>query len=118
VYRLYLYTAGDRAIQQAKINELHVQRYFDAVWLTDRKSTPDLQCHLHAHAIDPAISWSVGNSPRSDINVGVGVGLRCIWVQNTSWEFEQEPVLPGAVWTAATLDDVLSIVMRIDHVSV
>ena len=47
-------------------------------------------------ALDPARSWMVGNSPRSDVNAALAAGLNAVYVPHPStWSLELQELADG-----------------------
>ncbi len=46
--------------------------------------------------LDPAYSFMIGNSPRSDINPAIAAGLRAVFIPHPhTWELEHEEINSG-----------------------
>jgi putative hydrolase of the HAD superfamily len=44
--------------------------------------------------LDPARTWMIGNSPRSDINPALAAGLNAVFIPHQhTWRLEQEEVV-------------------------
>jgi putative hydrolase of the HAD superfamily len=87
-YRLFLFTAGDKEIQQWKLRDVNIGGNFEAVEIPSRKTIESLRKLLIKHCIDPKRTWMVGNSWASDIDPALKLGLRAIWVQSKSWSYD------------------------------
>jgi len=109
-YRLYLYTAGNRGVQEKKIKELGISEYFEKIYILDQKSEAELQRILLEQRLEASSTLMVGNSVRSDINPALRVGLPCIWLRSHSWEYDEAELLSGQVRQLDTLKDILSII--------
>lgn len=96
-YRLYLYTGGDPYIQQRKLEYLKLAKYFEAIYIRERKNEAELQNILHEQDLDPKKTWMIGNSLRSDINPALKLGLKCIWVRSSCWEYDAEPLIAPSI---------------------
>ena len=89
---LILFTKGDRQIQEKRIKDSGLGALFDHIHITPDKSQSRLSGILDAHSLDAQLTWSVGNSARSDINPALGLGIHAIWIPRTTWSFEEEPI--------------------------
>ena len=96
-----LYTqSGDAAYQFSCIRDcgvLDVVQH-ERVRITDRKTNEQFAAVLQEFAIDdPASTWMIGNSMRSDINPALASGANAILVeQDEPWEFDVvDPVHEG-----------------------
>jgi putative hydrolase of the HAD superfamily len=98
-YQLVLLTKGDRAVQQWRIDESGLRTCFQRVFIRSEKDKPEFLAVLRLMRIAPSSSWSIGNSPRSDINPAIDVGMNAICVPAHVWEYEQEmaDLRPGAL---------------------
>jgi putative hydrolase of the HAD superfamily len=49
------------------------------------------------HKIVKAHGWMIGNSPRSDINPAMQIGLNAVYIPHQhTWQLEHEPVVSGS----------------------
>jgi putative hydrolase of the HAD superfamily len=94
-FRMILFTKGDLAEQQRKVDRSGVARYFDHIELTREKDRRAYTRLIERYRLDPAKTWMVGNSPRSDINPALQVGLHAILIPHPrTWELEHDEVHP------------------------
>lgn len=110
-FDLYLYTGGEESEQKDKARNLGLYDFFSAIECPEQKTEIELQNFLNRYCLSPSTTWLVGNSPRSDINPGLKIGLRCIWFNSESWIFDSEPILNGEVWEVHQLLDILPILI-------
>lgn len=108
-YNLILYTAGDEEVQWSRIQKSGLLQYFDNVCVTARKDQAAFQMLIEKYGLDVKHTWMIGNSVRSDINPALAQNVRCIWVNSHSWHYEEERLLPGAVWKADSLEEIPNI---------
>lgn len=91
--RLILLTKGDPCVQQGKIDRSGLAHYFEAVYIVPEKGPEALQTLLNHHGLNPRRTWMVGNSPRSDINPALAVGIGAIYIPYAMpWSFEETPI--------------------------
>jgi putative hydrolase of the HAD superfamily len=91
--RLVLVTKGDPDEQTRKVQCSGLARYFESVEVVREKDEATYRELVDRLALDPAHTWMVGNSPKSDINPALAAGLRAILVPHPhTWELEVEDV--------------------------
>jgi putative hydrolase of the HAD superfamily len=90
-HRLLLVTKGDTVEQTDKLHRSGLAQFFSAVEVLAEKNTPAYLDIIARHALDPANTWMIGNSPKSDINPSLKAGLNAIFIpHNSTWVLEQE----------------------------
>jgi putative hydrolase of the HAD superfamily len=95
-YRLILFTKGDPEEQRDKVERSGAVAYFHHVEITSEKRAADYRRLLAAHSLDCELTWMVGNSPRSDINPALEVGMGAVYIPHpNTWSLEHEEVRPG-----------------------
>jgi putative hydrolase of the HAD superfamily len=95
-HRLILFTKGEPAEQAAKVERSGLQGFFEAIEIVPEKDAATYNGLVNKHKIVKSHGWMVGNSPRSDINPAVRVGLNAVYIPHANtWEMEHEPVLSG-----------------------
>lgn len=96
-HRLLLFTKGEAAEQAAKVERSGLQAFFEAIEIVMEKDTATYSALVNKHKVVKSHGWMVGNSPRSDINPAMQVGLNAVYIphQNT-WDLEQETVISGS----------------------
>lgn len=92
-FSIYLYTGGDPDVQTSKIQELELTQYFKAIYICDRKTEIELKNILEEQSLNVDRVWMIGNSLKSDINPALRLGVKCIWVQSHTWEYDNEVLL-------------------------
>ena len=112
-YRLYLYTSGDPYIQRRKLKYLKLAKYFEAIYIRERKNEAELQDILHEQNLDPKKTWMIGNSLRSDINPALKLGLKCIWVRSSCWEYDTELPITSDILQVNSLQELPKIIKGI-----
>ena len=96
-HRLILFTKGEPAEQAAKVERSGLQGYFEAIEIVAEKSIATYEGLVNQHRIVKSQGWMVGNSPRSDINPALQVGLNAVFIPHAAtWELEQTEVVAGA----------------------
>ncbi|GAC1676712.1 MAG: HAD family hydrolase [Candidatus Acidiferrum sp.] len=95
-HRLILFTKGEPAEQAAKVERSGLQGFFEAIEIVPEKDTATYSGLVHKHKIVKAHGWMIGNSPRSDINPAMSVGLNAVYIPHQhTWQLEHEPVMSG-----------------------
>ncbi len=86
---LLMLTKGDVEEQQRKIESSALAPFFRDIHIVPDKD-PDTYRKLVAdHDLDPARSWMIGNSPRSDILPARAAGMNAVYIPNANtWELE------------------------------
>jgi putative hydrolase of the HAD superfamily len=96
-HRLILFTKGDREEQRDKVERSGALVYFHHVEITGEKRPDDYRRLVFSHGLDRDESWMVGNSPRSDINPALEVGLGAVYIPHpNTWSLEHEEVRPSS----------------------
>ena len=90
-HRLILVTKGDDLEQREKLSQSGLAPLFTAVEVLTEK-TPDAYRELTLrHACNPAFTWMIGNSPKSDINPALAAGLHAVFIPHSdTWILEHE----------------------------
>ena len=92
-HRLILFTKGELDEQRYKVARSGVEAFFHEVEVTGEKKAEDYHRLVERHAIVRDESWMVGNSPRSDINPALDVGLGAVYIPHeNTWTLEHEDV--------------------------
>jgi len=91
-FRLLLVTKGEVRRQTQLVSDLGLEKYFDRVVIVDGTHAKDYSGVISDLGVGPSDVWVIGNSPRSDINPALKLGLKCIWFAGRSWLFEEEAV--------------------------
>jgi putative hydrolase of the HAD superfamily len=95
-YRLILFTKGDHSEQSDKVERSGAVEFFHEVEVTGEKRPEDYRRLMATHSIDRGVSWMVGNSPRSDVNPALDVGLGAVYIPHPqTWSLEHEEVRPA-----------------------
>lgn len=96
---LYLVTKGHPEEQRAKIDRSGIANRFVAAIVVDDKTVDTYRDIVREHRLDPATTWMIGNSIRSDVNPAIRAGLKAIFVPHPdTWHMEHEELDdPGGV---------------------
>jgi putative hydrolase of the HAD superfamily len=95
-HRLLLFTKGQRDEQLRKLERSGLAPRFSVVQVTAEKDTAAYRMLIETARLEPAYSYMIGNSPRSDINPAVKAGLRAVFIPHPhTWELEHEAIDHG-----------------------
>lgn len=93
--RLILFTKGDHQEQSDKVRRSGATSLFHHVEVTGEKSPGDYEMLVKRHEIELRSSWMIGNSPRSDVNPALEIGLGAVYIPHPrTWSLEHEDVQP------------------------
>lgn len=113
-YRLALLTAGEPEVQRARLAHFGREHYFAEVRIVERKDVATIARLLLDVGADPARSWMVGDSLKSDIVPAVGAGLNAVHLDVANWR-EVEAAgssLPGRAHVARTLREAADLILQ------
>ncbi|CAM3868052.1 HAD family hydrolase [Cohnella lubricantis] len=110
-HQLHLYTGGDIAVQQRKIERMNLERYFqDRIYIRMHKNTDALKGILNDGRFDKNHTWMIGNSLRTDVLPALECGLHAIYLKREDeWKFNilnVDTPPRGALLTLTELADV------------
>jgi putative hydrolase of the HAD superfamily len=92
-HTVILVTKGDHEEQHGKLQRSGLADHFHHVEVLREKHTAAYETLLHRYDCDPAHSWMIGNSPRSDTNPALAAGMHAVYLPHPStWVLEREPV--------------------------
>ncbi|MES2390065.1 MAG: HAD family hydrolase [Acidobacteriota bacterium] len=96
-HRLLIVTKGNLEEQTGKVERSGLHGLFEAVEVLAEKNADAYRSLAHRHRCDPANTWMIGNSPKSDINPSLAAGLNAIFIPHDfTWVLEHETVdAPG-----------------------
>jgi len=109
-HRLGLVTRGDPADQWAKIDGSGLRDRFAHIAVVPSKVEATYRGLVADWGLDPARTWMIGNSPRSDILPARAAGLRAVLVTHaTTWRLEVVDLDPAdeGVTVVARFGDLL-----------
>jgi putative hydrolase of the HAD superfamily len=95
-HALLMLTKGDPEEQRRKIDASRLAHHFRAIEIVEEKDTRTYRGFLEAHAIAPAGSWMIGNSPKSDILPARQAGMSAVFIPNDhTWALEHSELDPA-----------------------
>ena len=88
-HRLTLCTKGHTEEQLLKFNRSALGEHFHGVKVVREKNTDAYREIVEAEGMDPARTWMIGNSPKSDIHPALEAGLGAVLVPHErTWRLE------------------------------
>jgi putative hydrolase of the HAD superfamily len=110
---LILFTKGHPEEQRLKIDRSPVGRYFRHLEIVREKDVAAYQELTSRHGLPAAMTWMVGNSPKSDINPALEAGLNAVFVPHErTWALEKTELRtpgPGHLHIVETFADLRKI---------
>src|SRR5437588_40652 len=92
-HTLTLFTKGHKEEQRLKVERSGLERAFHHTVITHEKDLDAYRSLVQTYGFDPARTWMIGNSPRSDINASLAAGLRAVFIPHErTWSLEQQEV--------------------------
>ncbi len=92
-HELMLLTKGAVEEQKLKVERSGIEQYFSRVTIVEEKDVATYQKLVQELQVEPTLTWMIGNSPRSDINPALAVGLNAVYVPHPhTWHLEHEEV--------------------------
>jgi putative hydrolase of the HAD superfamily len=90
-HRLILVTKGAVPEQSGKIERSGLKQFFNETEIVPEKNSACYEALVEKHAIEHASAWMIGNSPKSDINPALAVGLNAVFIPHgDTWILEHE----------------------------
>jgi putative hydrolase of the HAD superfamily len=77
-----------------KVERSGLAGHFDRVLVTPEKDVPAYAALVARHGFEPALTWMVGNSPKSDVNPPLAAGLGAVFIPHPqTWSLEVVEVI-------------------------
>lgn len=116
-HELHLYTGGEAAIQQNKIDRMNLQRYFGKrIYVRQHKNRDALERILNDGGFDRSATWMIGNSLRTDVMPALQCGIHSVYLkQEVEWKYNMVPIEAtpsGAFLTLKALSEVPAAIHR------
>jgi putative hydrolase of the HAD superfamily len=87
---LTLFTKGHPEEQKLKVDRSGLAMYFGHTAIVKEKDASAYSELVRERGLDPARTWMVGNSPKSDINPALAAGLNAVYVPHErTWHLEK-----------------------------
>ncbi len=93
-HRLILLTKGHEEEQRLKIENSGLGNYFKHTLIVEEKDVQTYARLVEELELDAPNTWMIGNSPKSDINPAMSVGLNVVFIPHPhTWRLEQQEIL-------------------------
>lgn len=93
-HHLILMTKGNITEQSGKVERSGLRNFFSAVEIVAEKDPPTFASVVEKYGLAKAHTWMVGNSPKSDINPALAIGLNAVFIpHDMTWILEQDDVM-------------------------
>ena len=112
-HTMAILTKGNLEEQELKVERSGLVHYFAHVNVVVEKDVETYRRLAESHGWNPATTWMIGNSPKSDINPALAAGLNAVYIPHSStWSFEHqdlaEPDDPGRFMTLRRFAELLA----------
>jgi len=111
-HELTLFTKGDPAEQNRKIDVSGLRPLFAHCEIVKEKNAPAYQDLVRARSFDSGRTWMIGNSPKSDINPALEAGIGAVFVPHErTWSLEREQIrnCDGRLFVVNRFSDLLEL---------
>jgi putative hydrolase of the HAD superfamily len=93
---LTLFTKGHPEEQKLKIDRSGLGVYFGHTAIVKEKDASSYRQLVAEREMDPARTWMIGNSPKSDVNPALAAGLNAVYVPHArTWHLERTELDSG-----------------------
>lgn len=93
---LTLLTKGHPEEQRLKIDRSGLGSRFRHAAVVPEKDAAAYHALVTELGLDPARTWMIGNSPKSDVNPALAAGLGAVWIPHpATWRLEHQEVTAG-----------------------
>jgi putative hydrolase of the HAD superfamily len=95
-HELTLFTKGHREEQKLKVERSGLAAFFHHTAIVKEKDPAAYRQLVGDRSMDPARTWMIGNSPKSDINAALDAGLQAVFIPHAhTWVLERQEVRNG-----------------------
>jgi putative hydrolase of the HAD superfamily len=93
---LTLFTKGHVDEQKLKIDRSGLGGFFQHTAIVKEKDAAAYRRLVVERGMDAAVTWMIGNSPKSDVNPALAAGLNAVFVPHAhTWVLEKEEIRAG-----------------------
>ncbi|MCK5065725.1 MAG: HAD family hydrolase [Candidatus Fermentibacteraceae bacterium] len=112
-----VYTMGEQEHQHNKFMRSGLEQLVDGIRIVSEKTVANLEDLITHYNMTPDRCILVGNSPRSDINPALSLGIQAVHiVRDRTWAAEREDFInPGLVRTIERFNELLDILQNNIH---
>jgi putative hydrolase of the HAD superfamily len=90
---LTLFTKGHPEEQKLKVDRSGLGTFFAHTAIVKEKDAAAYRTLVEERAMDPARTWMIGNSPKSDVNPALAAGLSAVFIPHAhTWVLEKEEI--------------------------
>ncbi len=94
---LTLFTKGNPDEQRLKVDRSELGGLFSHVEIVKEKNAGSYGALVAARGFNPAITWMIGNSPKSDVNPALEIGLNAVFIPHAhTWILEKQEIRAGS----------------------
>jgi putative hydrolase of the HAD superfamily len=95
-HELSIFTKGNPDEQRMKIDRSGLLPYFAHAEVTKEKNPEAYRQLVETRGMPHETTWMIGNSPKSDINASMAIGLNAVYVPHErTWILERAEIQPG-----------------------
>ena len=95
-HTLTMFTKGNPEEQRLKVQRSGLEYLVHHVEIVPEKNIAGYLKLLGHLGVEPERAWMIGNSPKSDINPALTVGMNAVFIPHDhTWRLEHEEVGPG-----------------------
>lgn len=92
---LTLFTKGTEEEQKLKVDRSGLGVYFGHTAIVKEKDADSYRALMRERRMDPRRTWMIGNSPKSDVNPALEVGLNAVFIPHLrTWILEKQDLRP------------------------
>ena len=92
-HSLTLFTKGNPEEQKLKIDSSGLAAHFRHTAIVKEKDSTAYRLFCASHNLNPADTWMIGNSPKSDINPALAAGMNAVFIPHArTWILEKEEI--------------------------
>ncbi len=92
-HSLTLFTKGNPEEQKLKIDSSGLACFFKHTVIVKEKDSTVYSLFCASYRLNPADSWMIGNSPKSDINPALTAGMNAVFIPHArTWILEKEEI--------------------------
>lgn len=102
---LTLFTKGSHEEQKLKVDRSGLGVFFGHLEIVKEKDADSYRALVRERGLAPERSWMIGNSPKSDVNPALEVGLNAVFIPHAhTWILERQEVRNGGPGRLLKLD--------------
>jgi putative hydrolase of the HAD superfamily len=95
-HELTLFTKGHPEEQKLKVERSGLAAFFHHTAIVKEKDSAAYRQLVAGRSMDPARTWMIGNSPKSDINAALDAGLKAVFIPHAhTWVLEKQEIRNG-----------------------